>query len=94
MEQVPVPSLTLIVDQNLHLSMLHHTDTAVRCTQINTDNGAIVLDIGLGIHSLDESRREEGEEESEQSKAQGQVAPRSASHCVKSVRKLPLGCEM
>lgn len=31
-------TVTLIVHQNLDLSVLHHTDTRVGCSQIDTDN--------------------------------------------------------
>lgn len=78
--------LTLVIDENLNLSMLHHTNAAVCGTQIDTNDGAIVLRVRLRVDALDNGGGEESKEESEQSKAEGHVASRSASHCVKSFR--------
>jgi len=52
----------------------------------NTDDSAILGNIVRCVHTLDECWGEKGAKERKQTKAQGHVASRSASHCEREFR--------
>jgi hypothetical protein len=75
----------LIVDQNLDLALLHHTNTGVGGAQINTNDGAVLRDI-VRLDLLDEAQREEEGKEPNEAQAEG-PAPRSTLHVESCVVK-------
>ena len=85
-------TVTLVVDHDLNLSVLHNADTRVGGTQIDTDDGAgdtrglVVLDRGLVLSAGGLRHHETGDEDEEKIEGDGPCraalgAPRWPRHC-------------